>query len=793
MRIRYTLAVGFGITVLLVAAVGIVSSHQLCQVARPLSTDIPEAVAVATRLKREDSRSQLIRYYDEVLTQSARNFAFTQDPKWEQRYEDVEPKLEAAIREALRDADEKDRELFVSIDQANLDLVEMEHQSLQLVQAGRAQEAVAILDSREYWGQKTIYEKGLMDYAQRSSYESGDALDVSTGRIRAANRMAEEVLRASILWVLGVVIVGVLLSTVIGAIILRSISRLLEQLRTAATALERGDLQMGIDINPHDEMGQLAASFVEMAANLRHMTASMGSLHREIAARTRMENELRLSEERFRMLFECAPDAYFLHDLQGRILDVNRRAEQLIGYTREEQIGHTVIDLGAVPPSEVDRVLSAAAESAAGRSNGPKEITLQHKGGSAITVEITTLPVRIGGEPIVLGIAHDITGRKAAEEKLREQKDLLKNIISHIPHFVFWKDGDSVYLGCNEVFARSAGLENPNDIIGKTDYDLVWEKNADFYRHCDRQVMESGEPLLSFEEPQTREDGSQITLLTSKVPLRDASGRVIGILGIYADITDRKRAERRQTETLDQLGQANQDLKDFAYVVSHDLKAPLRAIRMLADWLCADYYDKLDEQGRENLQLLGNRVDRMQSLIDGILQYSRVGRTEQSVACVSLGQIVPEIVATLGAPENISIRIENDLPTVEADPTRITQIFQNLLSNAIKCMDKPQGEIRVGCVEEDGFWKFSVCDNGPGIEQQHFERIFKLFQTLTPRDTSESTGVGLTITKKIVEMYGGKIWVESEVGHGSTFFFTLPKLKMEVRDAQIETDVACAP
>ncbi|OHB64996.1 MAG: hypothetical protein A2Y76_14200 [Planctomycetes bacterium RBG_13_60_9] len=206
----------------------------------------------------------------------------------------------------------------------------------------------------------------------------------------------------------------------------------------------------------------------------------------------------------------------------------------------------------------------------------------------------------------------------------------------------------------------------------------------------------------------------------------------------------------------------------------------------MADWLSTDYADRFDEQGKEYLTLLAGRVDRMQGLIDGVLQYSRVGRTEQATVPVDLGRLLSEIVENLGAPEKISVQIDGDLPTVDADPTRITQVFQNLLSNAIKYMDKPQGNITVGCVEEDGFWKFSVSDNGPGIEQKHFDRIFKLFQTLASRDDRESTGVGLTIAKKIVEMYGGRIWVESEVGQGSTFFFTLPQTMSKVPQARGE-------
>ena len=140
-------------------------------------------------------------------------------------------------------------------------------------------------------------------------------------------------------------------------------------------------------------------------------------------------------------------------------------------------------------------------------------------------------------------------------------------------------------------------------------------------------------------------------------------------------------------------------------------------------------------------------------------------------------------------PENIEITIENELPVIECERTRIMQVFQNLLSNAVKYMDKPQGRVRIVCVEEDGFWKFGVADNGPGIEEKHFERIFKIFQTLSPRDEFESTGVGLTVIKKIVELYDGRIWVESEPGKGSTFFFTLPKKEMGVKDAKLKANI----
>ena len=173
-------------------------------------------------------------------------------------------------------------------------------------------------------------------------------------------------------------------------------------------------------------------------------------------------------------------------------------------------------------------------------------------------------------------------------------------------------------------------------------------------------------------------------------------------------------------------------MKDFAYIASHDLKAPLRAIKTLADWISTDYADKLDNDGQEQLKLLRQRVDRMHNLIDGILQYSRVGRVKEKVTEIELSKLLPEIVDMLAPPENIKITVVSDLPVVKCEETRITQVFQNLLSNAVKYMDKTEGLIQVGCTEQGEFWKFRITDNGPGIEKQHWERVFKIFQTLTP-------------------------------------------------------------
>jgi signal transduction histidine kinase len=169
------------------------------------------------------------------------------------------------------------------------------------------------------------------------------------------------------------------------------------------------------------------------------------------------------------------------------------------------------------------------------------------------------------------------------------------------------------------------------------------------------------------------------------------------------------------------------------------------------------------------------RIDRMYSLIDRIIEYSSVEDKDEDKSMVDLGELVNSVIEMINSPEKITITIENQLPVYECNETRITQVFQNLLGNAVKYMDKPRGQIRVGCVEEESFWKFSVKDNGPGIERKHFEKVFELFKTLVPPDKGGGTGIGLATVKKIVEMYGGSVWLESELGKGSTFYFTLSK------------------
>lgn len=235
----------------------------------------------------------------------------------------------------------------------------------------------------------------------------------------------------------------------------------------------------------------------------------------------------------------------------------------------------------------------------------------------------------------------------------------------------------------------------------------------------------------------------------------------------------REKAEREKEAVLKDLKKSNQELNDFAHVVSHDLKSPLRSMNTLVNWIKDDSKDFANEEINKNFDLLLKRIDRMDLLINGILNYASIDKIEKVEKKIDLSVIVNDILDTIHIPKNFSITIRNTLPVVKGDAYKLIQLFQNLISNGIKYSDKEKGLIEIDCIKSGKFWQFSISDNGIGIPEKYHEKIFKVFQVL--EESEDSSGVGLSIVQKIVDFYGGKVWLESEVEKGTTFYFTLLK------------------
>ncbi len=369
---------------------------------------------------------------------------------------------------------------------------------------------------------------------------------------------------------------------------------------------------------------------------------------------------------------------------------------------------------------------------------------------------------------------HHIVKRELAENELREKSDIIDSMLtSSVDMAIAATDLDFRITYYNPMAEKIFGY-TAQEVIGHTVMEMHTKEKVDpeRFEKAIEVVEKEGEYRYSVEK--TRVDETRY--IDSRVSgIYDKENNMFGYMLMSRDVTDKRIAEKQKEEFITDLDRANTELKDFAYIVSHDLKAPLRAISSIAGWMSQDYSDKLDDEGREHLGLLVSRAKRMNNLIEGILRYSRIGRVKPQMIKLDSLAVVENVIDSIDPPDNITVKIVKPLPTIIYDQTHLTQIFQNLIGNAITHLGKPEGEVTISYADEDEQWRFSVEDSGIGIDEKYFERIFKIFQSLKPRDETETTGIGLSIVKKIVETNGGAVTIKSEVGMGSEFIFTIPK------------------
>jgi PAS domain S-box-containing protein len=407
-------------------------------------------------------------------------------------------------------------------------------------------------------------------------------------------------------------------------------------------------------------------------------------------------------------------------------------------------------------------------------------------------------------------LQEEIVERQKAENALRKSEERFKQVAESAGDWIWEVNTEGLYIYSSPVVEKVLGYK-PEEIVGKKYfYDFFAPEIKEAFMEAAFETFNKKERFSGFINSNIHKNGSVVILETTGTPILDDEGNLCGYRGADRDITERSKTQQRQTQLLEQLEKTNKHLQqenelrtkaeksleklnadlestvtqlsrtnkqlgEFAHLAAHDLKTPLRGIGTLAQWLHTDYYDKFDDNGHRQIDLLVKRVKRMDNIIDSILQYSATARDKLKERRVDLNILLKTVINKINPPENIKITINNTLPVLICEEEHLWEIFSNLISNAVKFSDKPQTNIIIDIEDEKYFWKFNVADNGPGIEPQHFERIFQLFQMLDNRDDVESQGIGLTLTKKIVELYDGKIWLTSKPGAGSTFFFTLPK------------------
>jgi PAS domain S-box-containing protein len=369
--------------------------------------------------------------------------------------------------------------------------------------------------------------------------------------------------------------------------------------------------------------------------------------------------------------------------------------------------------------------------------------------------------------------------RKQAEGELRRSEARFRSLTALSSDWYWEQDEEFRLTFLSSRFVERTGID-PAPYLGRRrwDHPALNLTEVDWERH--RAQLERREPFFDFEIERASPDANSVWLSLSGEPVFDEGRRFRGYRGVGTDITERKSAQVVLRAAYEELARSNAELQQFAYVASHDLQEPLRMIGSYTQLLERRYGDKLDRDAREFMDFIVDGATRMKQLIEDLLAYSRVGTRGKEPQPVQAQTVLDKVLVNLrAAVEKSGAAVTHDrLPEVSADDTQLAQLLQNLIANAIKFRKEDEApRIHVGAEEAGDEWRFSVADNGIGIEPQYFDRIFLVFQRLHTQDEYPGTGIGLAICRKVAERHRGRIWVESEYGKGSTFRFTLPKIQ----------------
>lgn len=525
------------------------------------------------------------------------------------------------------------------------------------------------------------------------------------------------------------------------------------------------------------ERGSMEFDLIGLQGRRRHMESYAAPLHRQdgTVAHLAITHDItdRKSRERAALLLsaivDSSDDAIISKDLNGVITSWNQSAERVFGYTADEAVGKSVTIL--IPPDRLDEEPHILSRLRRGERVDHFETIRRRKDGTLLDISLTISPVKdaLGRVIGASKIARDITDRKRAEAALIASEARFRQLADSMPQIVWTSRPDGQLDYYNGRWYEFTGF--PRDRFDDESWKpILHPEDAARVHESWERSRTTGEPFgieLRFWDRHVRR---WRWFMARCVPVRDSSGAITKWFGTSTDIDDQKRVE-------DELRRANQDLEQFAYSASHDLQEPLRSIKIYGELLTLRYAHKLDGQALEFLEYLHTGATRMELLVRDLLAYTQVGRLDPPAQDVDANEALQATVDALGGAivQSGATVTSDSLPAVRVHATHMKQLFQNLIGNAIKYRRKEEPPaIHVTANQQSGFCRFSVRDNGIGIDPEYKEHIFGLFKRLHSGEEYSGTGIGLAICQRIVERYHGRIWVESEPGKGSEFIFALP-------------------
>jgi len=495
-------------------------------------------------------------------------------------------------------------------------------------------------------------------------------------------------------------------------------------------------------------------------------------VYRDITKRKMVEDNLKISEERYRSIIDNSQDGFFRLNTDGKIVMASPSLADIYGLDSVDQIlGQHINPL--FKNAEGKEILT---------NKLIKQGKLENYEVEGLKVDGTSFWMSLNAQFYfddqdqvqgVDGFVRDINIRKTTEDALKATQERYKEILGNIQDAYIRADKNGKIMMANVSAAETYRYNSPEEMIGI--------KAATFYKNPDERV-EVLEKLNKYgkiennEIEAIRKDGTTFIASQNAQFYYDDQGEIQGIETLVRDITEKKQAEIEINKGLKKLEQSNKELEQFAYITSHDLREPLRMITSFLQLLKRRYKDKLDQDANEFIDFAVEGAKRLDTMTNDLLQYSQLNSQKRKISPVNFENVLNETLINLKVPieENKAVITHDPLPTIYGDEKLKMQLFQNIIGNALKYRDKSTPHIHISAKKEKNQYLFSISDNGIGMSKDHLNRIFTIFQRLHTRTEYEGTGIGLAISKKIVEQQGGQIWVESEVGKGTTFYFTIP-------------------